>query len=272
MAIDEAIFRANQHLSSSPPTLRFFGWFPPAVSIGYFQNFDRDINIEACASAGIDVVRRITGGRAVFHQSEVTYSITGREEDRTFPPGILGRYLAISRCILKGLEHFGVRAELESSSRAGLGAGPDPFCFSVPSQYELLVGGRKICGSAQARANGSFLQHGSILLDLDIALLCRLMSPYDIRSVSMQDLKEREKYILESVTCLKWESKEKANPVGICNSIKAAVEQSFSIRLEEGELTQEENILKDDLVRTKYRNDNWNRKGERPSRDLNDLC
>ena len=156
------------------PALRFYAWSPPAVSLGRFQDETEAVNAESCRIRGIDIVRRITGGRAVLHDRELTYSVISRIDNGLFPNDVMGTYKAIAAGLLAGLHLLGVPAEMVSRSGRYAGlvkSGPkEAACFSSPSWYEILVNGRKIAGSAQRRVTGAFLQHGSILIDYDASL------------------------------------------------------------------------------------------------------
>jgi lipoate-protein ligase A len=173
MAIDEELL-ARAQKKKIAPILRFYTWSPPAVSIGRFQKIEEAVNADACARRNIDIVRRITGGRAVLHDRELTYSIIARTDDPLFPSTVLGTYKVIATGLLAGLKRLGIPAEMVS--RGGRHAGlvkknvKDPACFSSPSWYEILANNRKIIGSAQRRLSGAFLQHGSILMDYDPVL------------------------------------------------------------------------------------------------------
>ena len=162
MAVDEAILRAYAQ-GLCPPTLRFYTWDPPAVSCGRFQAIEREIDLEACRAAGVAVVRRPTGGRAVLHEGDLTYAVIAGEEDG-LPPGVLPAYLHLSKGLQRGLLRLGVSAGLHTPR----GKAPDrnPACFASPSWYELTVAGRKVAGSAQRREGAAILQHGSIVISL----------------------------------------------------------------------------------------------------------
>lgn len=173
MAMDEKLL-AEAVKGSTVPVLRFYTWAPPAVSLGRFQEAASSVDRAACRKHGIDIVRRITGGRAVLHRHELTYSIISPIDNALFPNDVLGTYKAIASGLLAGLARLGVPAEMVS--RSGKFEGmvkrdtKEPACFSSPSWYEILVRGRKIVGSAQRRLAGAFLQHGSILIDYDPGL------------------------------------------------------------------------------------------------------
>ncbi len=170
MALDEELL-ARAQAGEDRPVLRFYAWQPPAVSIGRFQKSETAVNAEACKRLGFDIVRRITGGRAVLHDKELTYSIIARTDNPLFPGTVLGTYKVIAAGLLAGLRNIGIPAEIVSrggryAERVDKNA-KAAACFSSPSWYEILVQGRKIVGSAQRRVSGAFLQHGSILIDYD---------------------------------------------------------------------------------------------------------
>ncbi len=173
MAVDEELL-ARAQAGERTPVLRLYTWSPPAVSLGRFQKIEEAVNADACRKHGFDIVRRITGGRAVLHKDELTYSIVARVDDPLFPPSVHGTYGVIAAGLLAGLKNLGIAAEIVShgSRHAHLVAkhAKDPACFSSPSWYEIVVNGNKIIGSAQRRLSGAFLQHGSILISYDPAL------------------------------------------------------------------------------------------------------
>lgn len=170
MAVDEELLALAQ-AGETMPVLRFYGWNPPAVSLGRFQHIESAVNADACRRHGFDIVRRITGGRAVLHHRELTYSIIARTDNPLFPSTVLGTYKVIATGLLAGLKNLGIAAEMVS--RGGRHAtlvekkAKEQACFSSPSWYEILVNNKKIIGSAQRRMRGAFLQHGSILIDYD---------------------------------------------------------------------------------------------------------
>ena len=118
MAIDEAVFRQAQN-SPVLPTLRFYGWCRPAVSLGYFQSLSNEIDLAACRREGIDIVCRPTGGKAVYHSDDFTYAVIAADRDALFPPDILGTYEVIGRWLMAGLRELGIRAELAQNERDG---------------------------------------------------------------------------------------------------------------------------------------------------------
>jgi len=156
MAIDEAIMESIR-AGVSLPTIRLYGWMPSAISIGFFQGLLNEVNLEACQQAGVDVVRRLTGGGAVYHDSdgEVTYSILGPVE--IFPPKILDSYRVICSDIVYALQLIGIQASFEPVN-------------------DLIVDGKKISGNAQTRRSGVLLQHGTILYKVDVEKMFSLLN------------------------------------------------------------------------------------------------
>lgn len=258
MAIDEAIFRGNQ-LGQSPPTLRFYGWDPPALSVGYFQDVDQEVDVGYCRKNRVDIVRRPTGGKAVFHDRELTYSFISSEKQGPFTPGVLGTYLAISRCILKGIAGLGIAAEVAQDSPS-VERVNTAHCFSFPSRYEILIAGKKVCGSAQTRANGAFLQHGSLLLHFDAAkALCAIR---DRRGRVTEDT------LREAVTYLgAYLPEGQTDPEYLSGVLKAGFEDILRVEFVEGRLTPEEEALRDKLLTDKYLSGQWNREGRVPAKD-----
>lgn len=170
MAVDEAVLTVSDASPEFTPTLRLYGWRAPTISIGYHQS------ASGFAGFGIPVVRRVTGGRAVLHDSEITYSIVAPASHPLFSGGITAAYFVISRCILSALRDACINVERVERTRVKA-AGSDGLaraCFSAPSRHELLVNGKKIAGSAQRRFKNAFLQHGSILFSIDEELNGRI--------------------------------------------------------------------------------------------------
>src|SRR5688500_8745938 len=171
MAIDEALWRGRQ-AGTSPPTIRFFAWEPPCLSLGYGQPLDDSVDTDACRRLGVGLVRRPTGGGAIYHdgpERELTYSVIATAADLGIGPDLLETYQWIGRALLRGLNELGAGAEMV---KVGGGSGPAPaFCFARTGAFEIEVGGRKLVGSAQRRRGTSFLQHGAVLLGVDEARL-----------------------------------------------------------------------------------------------------
>ena len=162
MALDMALADAVRQ-GRSAATVRFYGWNPPAISLGYNQRAG-EIDPAACAAAGIDVVRRPTGGRAVFHKDEFTYSVAAREDHPLLGGTVLETYRTIAGALIAGLRGLGIEAEMVKSGAGAPGGQRAASCFAAAGRYEVTVNGRKIIGSAQRRIDGVILQQGSLLL------------------------------------------------------------------------------------------------------------
>jgi lipoyl(octanoyl) transferase len=248
MAIDEAIFQETIK-NKKAPTIRFYGSYPAAVTIGYFQDIRKEVNIEKCRMANVDVVRRITGGKAVFHFDEITYCVVAGDWEKLFPLNIMGTYEIISQCIARGLIFLGIKADLAKTERMTSDEEIKSFCFSTPSKSELLVKGRKICGSAQVRRKGGFLQHGSLLLAFDVEKTASLLLP-EHNSYYCKTLKK-------SVTAIDEEGISPVKTQDICLALKNGFIQKLGIKLSEDKLTPAEENLKNELLK-KYNSTNWN--------------
>ncbi|MFL6561312.1 MAG: biotin/lipoate A/B protein ligase family protein, partial [Bacillus sp. (in: firmicutes)] len=170
MALDEALLDWHSE-GKFPPVIRFYGWDPATLSVGYFQKVEKEIDMEAVNAHQLGFVRRPTGGRGVLHEHELTYSVIVSEEHPEMPNSVTEAYRVISEGILKGFHHLGLEAYFAvpktAEERDALKNPRSAVCFDAPSWYELVVEGRKVAGSAQTRQKGVILQHGSILLDLD---------------------------------------------------------------------------------------------------------
>lgn len=244
MAVDEAIFEAVS-AGSSPPTVRFYTWSPPAVSVGYFQDSLREVDVSACREMGIDIVRRLTGGRAVLHDKELTYSVICPDDDPQFPDNILGTYKIISSSLVKGLNSLGLDASLTPLVKKRGGIGPSA-CFTSPSHYEITISGNKLVGSAQRRGDGVFLQHGSILMEFDRERL-KAVLPGSGELTGITSV--REHLAIDSA--------------GVLLSLVAGLENGLGINFSEGKLTEEEMALTDRYRKERYSRWEWNFK--RPS-------
>lgn len=160
MALDESIL-LHYLRGEAPPTLRVFHWTTPAISLGRFQNLEREIELEACQQQGIELVRRPTGGRAVYHRDEFTYSIViGKREG--VPSGVVAAYAYLAQGLVAALNELGIQAEL---SEGRVSKQPSAACFASSTQADLTSGGFKLIGSAQVWKGDALLQQGSLPID-----------------------------------------------------------------------------------------------------------
>jgi len=263
MAIDEALMIAHRE-GLVPPTIRFYQWSPPAVSLGYFQDLEKEINIDTCQGMGIDIIRRPTGGKAVLHDKELTYSFIIREDHPLVNDSILETYKKISGGIIRGLSYLGIKAvlvPLREKLNNALSSNENKseihhsdiksICFSVPSQYEVQVEGKKIVGSAQVRKKEIVLQHGSLLIELEKD---KLFSVFNFPSAQ---IREKNK-IRFKATSLEEILKKKINFSELSEILSRGFEEEFEIKLTEGKLTEKEEKISKDLLENKYSTYKWN--------------
>jgi lipoate-protein ligase A len=190
MAVDESIMEAVA-ADRVPPTLRFYRWDPPCVSLGKRQPLT-GIAADNCRRDGVDVVRRPTGGLAILHTDELTYSLITRADDPRAAGAILDSYRQLSQGLVAGIGLLGVSVHMEPVSPGG-SHGSSAACFEAPSAYEITSGGRKLMGSAQTRPYGRLLQHGSLPLTGDIGRLAQYLAFADEteRQALAQQLRQR---------------------------------------------------------------------------------
>lgn len=239
LALDEALFRLADR-GRLVPTIRFYGWSPPALSVGYFQRWEKEIDPAACRRRGIAVYRRVTGGRAVYHGSETTYSVVCSRDVEGFSGSLLESYRKIAEGLAAGFAILGVPADLTSPLRhsAERKGRPHPSCFAAMSGYELSVGGKKLVGSAQKRGRGGLLQHGSILHaphDRELAPLLRSGGNATPETASLES-------ILGGPV-----------PYGkVVGALRRGFEMKWGIELVPGGLEDEELGLAEELVTERY--------------------
>ena len=243
MAIDEAISRAVQ-ANLVPPTLRFFGWNPACLSLGQAQP-GGDVDREACRTAGVDVVRRPTGGRAILHTDELTYSVIAPEREPRVAGTIVESYKRLSEGLLNGLMLMGVPTrQVERSDEHDRDQGP--VCFEVPSNYEIVFGGKKLVGSAQMRKSGVVLQHGTIPLQGDIARI----SLYLAKHPDQDRVRNRATTVESAIgRVVDYDDATRLMAQGFA--------EALNLQLEAGELISEEQTWAEELRREKYAADEW---------------
>ena len=254
MAIDEALFLSCQR-KKSPPTIRIYGWIPPAVSLGYFQKAENAVDVAACKRHGVDVVRRLSGGRAVLHHRELTYSLICPEGTLPLGSSVLETYKTISAAVISALRDLDLDVRWitsrEKQSLASPSRDKTASCFSSPSWYEITVKGKKLCGSAQKRGGGILLQHGSLLIDFDPELLAGVLVSNSCKEAFLAE-------IVSTTTAINHHLSRKVS----FDQLKGLVRKSFAdhlgISLTTGELSDDESRLKEHLLRAKYATEGWN--------------
>jgi lipoyl(octanoyl) transferase len=262
MAVDEAILLEHAE-GRVPPTVRFYGWNPATMSIGYFQKAETEVDVEGAVSKGYGFVRRPTGGRAVLHDAELTYSIVVSEDYPGIPKSVTEAYRVLSEGLRLGFTRLGLEAEMtelsEDKKEAYAAAPASAACFDSPSWYELVVEGRKVAGSAQMRHRGAVLQHGSILLELDTEALFGLLKfrSEEVRSRLAASFERKAVAVNPLLRAL---GRTEVSYSDAESAFIAGMEEGLGIRLVEGSLTPEERDLADRLVRDKYQSEEWNLK------------
>jgi lipoate-protein ligase A len=228
MALDEAIMESVRKEASNP-TIRFYGWEPSAVSIGIFQGVRNEVNLEACKSAGVDVVRRLTGGGAVYHDyhGEVTYSLIAPLD--LFPINIIESYRLICDDINHALQLLGIDS-----------------VFSPIN--DILINEQKISGNAQTRRNGILLQHGTILYSVDVEKMFTLLNVSD-QKISDKLIKSVKKRVTSVI-----------DQSGVSmDELKTALIQGFTRNreFELGEYSDQEKLRAKELVKERFKNETW---------------
>jgi lipoate-protein ligase A len=254
MAIDEAILTVFAK-GSGTPTLRFFGWRPACLSLGYFQQARSEVDLETCRQQGVDVVRRPTGGRAVLHDREVTYSLVASAADPRVSGGVVESYRKISAGLVAGLSLLGVEAEVAPPKKRSPGLPTDlsAACFDSTAGYELSVKGRKLVGSAQMRREGAILQHGAILLDFDPQALFRLLLLSDTGSRA-----RRAALFSQHAVALGTVLGRQVDYAEVVQAMVSGFASALDLPLEPMPLSPEETELANRLRVEKYNNPQWN--------------
>jgi len=235
MGLDEAVLE-GVIAGTSQPTIRLYGWEPATLSIGYFQSLKSEVDLEACQRFGVDVLRRSTGGGAVFHQFEVTYSLVAPVGFCGIPEGILPSYQCICQGIICGLKRLGVESQF------------------VPLN-DIIASGKKVSGNAQTRRKGIILQHGTILLRVDVDKMFTVLKvPSEkMRDKIVQDVKQRVTGISDVL----------GREVGFEETSEALASgfvDALGCTLVPGAFTATELALAEQLAQDKYASAKWNEK------------
>ena len=235
MAIDESIMLAMKE-GNAPPTLRLYRWNPSAVSIGTFQGMRDEVDVDFCESKGIDYIRRITGGGAVYHDydGEITYSILMPKGHRLAPSDILESYRLLCGGIVKALEHLGIESVFKPIN-------------------DVDAGGKKVSGNAMTRRHGCVLQHGTILLDLDVNLMFTILKvPQEkISDKMIADVKER-------VTSIRDILGRDVQITELQDALTRGFSDALDIELVPGTLSDDEQETATRLAQEKYSTKDWN--------------
>ena len=256
MALDEALLDWHSD-KKIPPTIRFYGWNPATLSIGYFQKVEKEIDLDAVERYGLGFVRRPTGGRGVLHDKELTYSVIVSEDHPKMPKTVTEAYRVISEGILQGFRLLGLDAYFAiprtEEEKSGLKNPRSAVCFDAPSWYELVVEGRKVAGSAQTRQKGVILQHGSILLEIDEDML------FDLFKYPSERVKERmQQNFKKKAVAINALRSEPVTIKEAKKAFKAGFEKGLNIKLEPYQLSSEELQYVEEIIQKRYSNKDWN--------------
>jgi lipoyl(octanoyl) transferase len=246
MAIDEAIL-THYLRGEVPPTLRVFRWSQPSISLGRFQSIEREIDEEACERQGVALVRRPTGGRAVYHQDEFTYSIVIGKNDGV-PSGVVAAYAYLSQGLMAALSLLGVQAEISDER---VKKHPSAACFASATRADLTSGGFKLIGSAQVWKEHALLQQGSLPMDDQASTFFHLLRYPDAaaREEALQLYQEKTTPLHTFIPQVSWEDVAQAFRQGFSNFLHRAITIE-DLSTSEWELTQQ-------LVQEKYSKLNW---------------
>jgi len=251
MAIDEALFRCFDP-AASRPVLRLYGWQPPALSLGRFQKAGDDLDLTRCRADNLTIVRRITGGGAIWHADELTYSLVCSPAQIPPAASVKDSFRVLTSFLLGFYRTLGLQADYAidlapAGSRLGQRT---PLCFAGKESYDIMLQGRKIGGNAQRRSREIIFQHGSIPLQNRVGQ-------------GVQYLKVKPQGIEQATTCLA----DEGITVGY-DQLKQTLQQQFAgqlgAELQAGGLTEQERDLSEKLMKEKYRTDHWNLEGEEP--------
>ncbi|WP_407408595.1 biotin/lipoate A/B protein ligase family protein [Peribacillus sp.] len=256
MAMDEALLNWQSN-GEIPPKTRGRTRVPATLSIGYFQSAETEIDLAEVERQGLGFVRRPTGGRAVLHEHELTYSVIVPESYPGMPNTVTEAYRVISEGILKGFRNLGLDAYFSvpetEQDKEMLKSPKSSVCFDAPSWYELVVEGRKVAGSAQTRQKGVILQHGAILLELDEEKL------FSVFKFSDDKVKEKMKNNLRNKAVA---INDIAGRKITISEAKVAFENGFSeglsIDLKPYVLSEKQLQEVKDIAKNKYESDDWN--------------
>jgi lipoate-protein ligase A len=236
--------------------VRIYGWKPAAVSIGYAQRAQQVIDLARCAREGIPVVRRLTGGRAVLHEQEVTYSVISGRRQWGPSASVMAIYKRIGQALVTALRTLGIEAELSrptSVRTASLRRPGDVHpCFSSAGRYEVMVRGRKLVGSAQRWLEDVVLQHGSVLLGQEHSRLAELLPGERRTAGRLAARRLTEKTISLSVLL--------SRPVSyaeVSRALRSGFDEMLGGGLEEAVISPPEEILARSLVEERYERPEW---------------
>ncbi len=252
MAVDEAILEAVGR-GESPATLRLYAWEPACLSLGYAQPLE-DVDISRLQARGWELVRRLTGGRAILHTDEITYSVIAPLDEPRVTGTVLETYGRLASALMKALLLLNLPVEIQERS-PGNRETPNPVCFEVPSTSEITVGGKKLVGSAQARRKEGILQHGSLPLTGDLTRILQVLvfTNEETRTSAANRLLERATTVESALgRIVSWDEAAQA--------LTSAFKTELGLALQTGELEPLEKERAGQLAEQKYSSPDWTRR------------
>lgn len=253
MAIDCAILEAVA-VGEQAPTLRLYGWAPFCLSLGYGQRM-RDVDLEALADRGWELLRRPTGGKAILHGDELTYSLCLPLDHPLAGGDVAESYRRISAGLLRALACLGLGAQAQPQGERPRHGDLGPVCFELPSHYEISIGGRKLIGSAQLRRRGGLLQHGTLPLFGDVARICDALR-YDGDGTPA----EQKARVRARATTLAQAAGKTVNWSAAAAAIEAGFARAFDMELISGSLSASESKRAAALAQDRFANPAWTNK------------
>ncbi len=249
MAVDEAIL---EHIGrgASLPTLRLYAWDPACLSLGQAQSI-ADVDRLRLQTRGWEVVRRLTGGRAILHTDELTYSVSGSADEPVLAGSVLESYNRLAQALLLAVRNLGLPVEMKEAAQRNTSQN-NPVCFEVPSSYEITVGGKKLIGSAQARKKEGVLQHGSLPLSGDLRRICQALV---FENESRRE--EASQRLLARATTVESALGRAATWDTAARAFVRAFETQLGLCFETGELSDSESGRAAELVKEKYDHPSW---------------
>lgn len=250
MAIDEALIHWHSK-GDIGPTLRFYRWDKPSLTVGHFQNVAKTIDLAGIRKHDCHLVRRLTGGSAVLHDDELTYSIVVSESHPKIPRSINQAYFVLAQGILQGYRQLQIEADFSLPDLANRER--SAVCFETPAIYEMIVDGKKLTGNAQTRKNGVLLQHGSIPFSFDADML------FDLFQFSSERLRKRQReHFLHKAISINDITGKEHDYETVRDAFHTGFKQTLNIDTETLHLTDKQWEYIHYLAETKYRSSDWN--------------
>lgn len=250
MAVDEALLESVS-TETQPPTLRLYDWQPYSLSIGQAQKTE-EVNLYNLSQNGWDLVRRPTGGRAILHADELTYSITAPIDNPILRGNVIESYRRIATALIEALRLVGLRADSKPKNIEDIRLSKDPVCFQFPSDYEITYENKKIVGSAQARKKGGILQHGSIPLYGDIS---RIISVLNYSGEA--EIRKATEMLMNHATTIEMSLRKVITWSQMADAMKAGFQSALNVDFFIGNLSHPELQSATRIFHEKYNHRDW---------------